>query len=129
MHTLHANGGRVTSGHFYDGTEAGLLRLRHGVGMNEDDPYWDCAELVLEVAAGEMASQGYLARRKLDEKLSDGYRDYAIKFTKAGRRMLASGQQPAFRNVELCGARVHTAGQPADAVWRPYPTSATRPKR
>lgn len=101
IQVLNEHGGRVHFNYFYDATEVPFLKLRRGIGATEEEGYWDCAELVLEVAAAELERQGYLVRIDLDEELADGLPAYVIELTEPGRQKFASGQWPWFRHVEV----------------------------
>lgn len=99
---LEEQGGRVHYSHFYDGTDATALRLYEGMGIDRDEGEWICAEHVMDQAAAAMAAQGFVEIAWLDgEELADGEPAYEITLTDEGRKKLAAGQWPRFRDLDL----------------------------
>ncbi len=99
---LEEQGGRVHYGYFYDGTEATALRLYEGMGIDRDQGEWIGAEGVMDEAAVAMKAQGFVEIAWLNgEKLADGEPAYEIVLTDEGRKMLAAGNWPRFRDLDL----------------------------
>lgn len=102
VRVLDECGGRVHYSHFYDATEETALRLYAGMGLDADEGEWIGAEGVMDEAAATMAAQGFVRLVWLDgETLADGEPAYAIELTDEGRRKLAAGKRPAFRDLNL----------------------------
>lgn len=93
---LEAKGGKVHYSEFYDGTEKTEEHLCAGTGIT------DGAEHVIDDVAAEMEAQGFvrLVWHK-DEELADGEPAYSIELTDKGRKKLASGKFPRFRDLWL----------------------------
>lgn len=99
---LEAKGGKVHYSEFYDATEETALRLYAGMGIDEDEGEWICAESVMDVAAAQMEAQGFVSRIWHEgEELDDGEPAYSIELTGEGRKKLSVGKFPKFRNLDL----------------------------
>lgn len=102
VHVLTEKGGRVHYAHFYDGSEETALALYTGLGVDAEEGEWMGAEGVMDQAAGEMEAQGFVKLVWLPgEKLADDEPAYEIHLTDEGRRRLAAGEWPTFRDLDL----------------------------
>ena len=102
VRVLGENGGRVHYSRFYDGTEETAARLYAGMGVDAGEGEWIGAEGVMDEAAAEMQAQGYVTLEwHAGEVLADGEPAYSIVLTEDGRRRLAAGQVPKFRDLNL----------------------------
>jgi hypothetical protein len=89
---LEAKGGKVHYSEFYDATEETALRLYAGMGIDEDEGEWICAESVMDVATAQMEAQGFVSRIWHEgEELADGEPAYSIELTGRGGRSYRSG--------------------------------------
>jgi hypothetical protein len=59
---------------FYDGTDECHEGLNASLGVDD----YDCAELLMDLAAYQLEELGIVRRVDLEEKLSDGETDYRI---------------------------------------------------
>src|SRR5262245_20627710 len=99
---LEEQGGRVHFGYFYDGTEATALRVYEEMGLDNYQDEWMVATGMVADVAVEMQAQGFVAIIWTDgEKLADGEPAYEIKLTDEGRRRLAAGEWPKFKDLYL----------------------------
>ncbi len=102
VQVLEEKGGKVHYSEFYDGTEETALRLYAGMGVDEREGDWIGAEGVMDEAAAEMKAQGYVRLIwHRGEELADGEPAYSIELTDRGRRKLAAGKFPKFRDLLL----------------------------
>lgn len=99
---LEEKGGKVHYSEFYDATEETALRLYAGMGIDEREGKWICAEGVMDVAAAEMETQGFVTLIWHEgETLADGEPAYSIELTVEGRKKLSVGKFPKFRNLDM----------------------------
>lgn len=88
--------GRVCYSRFYDGSDEAARRLREVCGCTSDIV---SAELLMDIAAGQLEEQGVARLVTLHNRLADGENDYAIELTDEGKALLESGRQVRFRDV------------------------------
>jgi hypothetical protein len=102
LKVLEEKGGRVDYSYFYDGSEETAQRLYAGMELEDGDGEWIGAEGVMDEAAAEMESQGFVRIVWLEgQKLADDEPAYAIELTEEGRKKIAAGKKPKFRNLDL----------------------------
>ena len=86
------------SEHFYDATDETHQRLQDALGLEDD---WYSPELLIDVAAEQLAAMGLVDITWLDEKMADGEADSLIRLTEKGKKHSASGKVPVLHGVDL----------------------------
>jgi hypothetical protein len=88
---------------FYDGTDQTAEKLVADMGYPEegDDFIPESAELLIDLAAGELQRQGFVQLKILGEELADDEPDYLIELTIAGFDKIADGVEPVFRDMDM----------------------------
>jgi hypothetical protein len=74
--------------------------LRRGIGINDDDDGWYCAEHLVDIAVVQLEDQGIVAIEQLASTLVDGETDYLIKLTEDGLLRMEDGFEPTYRDME-----------------------------
>lgn len=102
VNVLEEKGGKVHYSEFYDGTVETTRRLNAGMGIDEGEGELAAAASAMDLAAAAMEAQGFVKLiSHQGEKLVDGEPAYSIELTDKGRKKLAAGKFPKFRNLCL----------------------------
>ena len=96
---LRANPSLRYSEHFYDGTDELCDRVAAAMGLDQGDA--DLMPILVDIAVGQMESQGIVNTTQLPEKMSDGENDYLIEPTEQGQNHIESGSPLQFRDLYL----------------------------
>jgi hypothetical protein len=88
---------------FYDGTDEVHEKLIADMGYPKDgeDDVPECPEILIDLAASELARQGFVKLTLLDEELADGEPNYLIGLTEPGIAKMMNGEEPVFRDMDL----------------------------
>lgn len=85
---------------FYDGSEETSLKLEEAIGIEEECRGWYCAEIIMDFAIHQLAEQGIVESKELDEKLADGQKDYEVYLTPRGKQALLQNATFRFWDAE-----------------------------
>ena len=89
---------RVAYSYFYDGTEERCSSLARELGTEDD---MVSAELVIDLAVGQLSDAGWVVTNELTTKLADDEFDYEIVLTRKGKTALTSGLKFKGHDVEV----------------------------